>query len=105
MRTYFDYGDVITFEGFWIPKDPNNTRYKQFLDELAEGVAELVQPIPTWEEIRGIRNRLLSESDWTMLPDSPVSNKQAWEIYRQALRELPQNFETPSLVVWPNKPV
>lgn len=106
MRTYFDYGDIINIDGLWIPKDPNNTRYQLFLEEIAAGGAELIQPIPTWSEIRGIRNRLLTESDWTMLSDSnPTPNKEAWETYRQALRNLPQSFETIESIVWPTKPV
>lgn len=36
------------------------------------------------------RDRLLAESDWTQLPDSPLSAEQrlAWAAYRQALRDL-----------------
>jgi len=49
------------------------------------------------------RNFLLKESDWTQLDDVPV-NKNDWIVYRQALRDLPentQNFENP---VWPTPP-
>jgi len=36
------------------------------------------------------RNKLLEESDWTVMPDSPLSDsKQAeWKTYRQALRDM-----------------
>ena len=42
------------------------------------------------EELRLVRNRLLSESDWTVMADSPLSdNKQIeWKTYRQALRDI-----------------
>jgi hypothetical protein len=38
---------------------------------------------------------LLINSDWTQLPDSPA-DKQAWAIYRQALRDLNNHPD------WPN---
>ena len=36
------------------------------------------------------RNNLLKDSDWTVLPDSPLSDikKDEWKIYRQALRDI-----------------
>ena len=48
-------------------------------------------------ELRRIRNALLRDSDWTQFNDSPMSEeqKQAWVVYRQALRDLPNN-STPS---------
>lgn len=58
------------------------------------------------ENIRGERNILLSKSDWTQIPDSPLDNtkKQEWATYRQALRDLPANTEDPSNPTWPTKP-
>jgi hypothetical protein len=59
----------------------------------------------TWEEVRKTRNRLLSESDWTQLPDSPISSIQVqeWRTYRQALRDITQQSDPRSLV-WPAIP-
>jgi len=56
-----------------------------------------------WESIRGFRNRLLSESDWTQLSDYPLE-KNLWENYRTELRNIPQNFVNPEDVIWPSKP-
>jgi len=67
----------------------------------------IIPPVipPTWEDIRVKRDSLLKDSDWVVLGDSnPKPSKEAWLTYRQALRDLPQNFEDPSEVVWPNKP-
>ena len=52
---------------------------------------------PTLAEFRAWRNSLLAESDWTILPDSPLSaEKQAeWKAYRQKLRDLPANTSAP----------
>jgi len=53
--------------------------------------------------IREKRNSLLSQSDWTQMPDVNMSQdrKQAWVEYRQALRDLPALDS----VVWPSVPV
>lgn len=58
---------------------------------------------------RLIRDRLLKASDWTQVPDSPLSesDKIAWRAYRQELRDLPQNYpeNVPfEDVVFPNPP-
>tara|TARA_R110000737_G_scaffold314871_1_gene324737 strand:+ start:69 stop:293 length:225 start_codon:yes stop_codon:yes gene_type:complete len=39
------------------------------------------------------REILLKESDWTQMPDSPLSEskKAEWVKYRQVLRDLPEN--------------
>ncbi len=41
-----------------------------------------------WEQIKLWRNAELSRTDWTMHTDAPT-DKTAWAIYRQALRDLP----------------
>lgn len=56
-----------------------------------------------WNRIRNKRNRFLSASDWSQLPDSPV-DKQSWALYRTQLRNIPQNFTNPDDVVFPNPP-
>jgi hypothetical protein len=58
---------------------------------------------PTADEVRAERNRLLDESDWTQVIDAPV-DQTAWAVYRQALREVPQQAGFPQNVVWPTKP-
>lgn len=53
--------------------------------------------------IRGTRDLLLQQSDWTQLADVNV-NKQAWANYRQALRDIPQQSDYPNNVTWPIMP-
>ena len=55
------------------------------------------------DEMREERNRLLKESDHTVLPDFPTSNKQAYLDYRQHLRDFPTVWSvgTP----FPSKPM
>ena len=108
MKTYIDHDSTIHFENLWIPKDPANRDYSQFLQELERGEAELipyVPPAPTWEEIRAQRNSLLTSSDWSIMADAdPKPSKQSWLDYRQSLRDIPQTFSSPESVVFPNKP-
>ena len=54
------------------------------------------------------RNMLLMESDWTQVPDSPLSNakKTSWATYRTELRNLPSHSNWPDLEIkdWPSAP-
>ena len=51
MITYIDNDTSITLDGMSIPKDGGNRHYAEFLELLADGEAELVQPAgPTLAE-------------------------------------------------------
>lgn len=58
-------------------------------------------------EIIHRRNLLLSESDYLMMVDYPISDekKQEIKVYRQALRDIPQQDGFPDNIIWPDKPV
>ncbi len=62
----------------------------------------------TAEAHRVTRNQLLADSDWTQMPDSPLSTevKTSWATYRTALRNLPDHSNWPNLEDddWPTKP-
>jgi len=55
---------------------------------------------------RSERDKLLAETDWTQISDSPLSSdkKTEWANYRQALRDLPSESGWPS-VEMPNTSV
>lgn len=57
---------------------------------------------------RTTRNKLLAESDWTQMNDSPLANevKTAWATYRQELRDISDLDAWPNLGDddWPTKP-
>ena len=55
-------------------------------------------------KLRAKRDNLLSESDWTQLADVSLDNKDAWQTYRQTLRDLPANTEDPKNPEWPTEP-
>lgn len=58
-----------------------------------------------WIEIREKRNKLLQETDWTQLSDIKAARKNTYVAYRQELRDIPQTFEDPRQVIWPEKPI
>lgn len=57
--------------------------------------------------IRQYRNTLLSDSDWAMHSDSPLSNseKEALTAWRTTLRDLPASETDPDDITFPNCPV
>lgn len=77
----------------WVPTDP---------------------PAPTYEEalssLRRQRDIKLKQTDWTQLPDSPLSasERKAWAKYRQALRDLPGKLTKKQVITgkftWPEPP-
>lgn len=67
-------------------------------------------PEPTSDELakraRERRDILLAETDYLLLPDSPVSEETLEEVkaYRQALRDLPEQAGFPQNISFPEKP-
>ena len=57
--------------------------------------------------LRQLRQRYLQDSDWTQMPDSPLSEekKTEWQTYRQALRDITLTATSCSDVVWPTPPI
>ena len=57
-----------------------------------------------WLSIKTLRNRLLSECDWTCsVTDYCPWNKSDWVVYRQALRDM-SKAPNPFQVIWPITP-
>lgn len=49
------------------------------------------------------RDRLLLACDWAVLPDAKTE-RTAWETYRQALRDVPEQVGFPYGIDWPIRP-
>ena len=80
-----------------------------YVDGQIVQVEEDLSLLPGKEEVdldnlRRERNKLLVESDWTQLPDIPESTKNAWQSYRQALRDITNTYSSLNDVVWPTEP-
>ena len=83
----------------------------------AEEMTELEEQRSAWlagaddraaEYNRNERNTILSQSDWTQVPDSALTDeaKALWVTYRTALRDLSAHENWPNLedADWPTKP-
>jgi hypothetical protein len=80
-----------------------NTENKMLVIEDGQLVLKPRQHQTSWEMIKRKRNRILSECDYTQMPDWP-GDKISWAEYRQSLRDIPQNFVDANKVVWPKAP-
>ena len=56
--------------------------------------------------IRPERDNLLSKSDWTQGADSPLTDekKAEWKTYRQVLRDITNEFDNDTEIIWPTEP-
>jgi hypothetical protein len=52
------------------------------------------------------RNELLAASDWTQIPNNPLTaeQQQAWAVYRQELRDITIQAGYPFNIIWPTQP-
>ena len=53
----------------------------------------MTEYVSYFERLRSTRDKLLADSDWAVMPDSPLSEskKAEWIAYRQGLRDVPKN--------------
>jgi hypothetical protein len=74
------------------------------VEEIEEKAAKELEM--QWYQIRNQRDELLKQSDLLVLIDKwetlTEERKEEIRVYRQALRDIPQSFESPEDVVWPN---
>lgn len=97
-RSYYDAGSFVD-----LGEPPNEHAYRENGQWNPNSPAVL-------QEVRNIRNTLLSQCDWTRMDDNGMSDdtRAEWEEYRQSLRdittELPENISSISQVSWPKSP-
>lgn len=117
VQWYDDCGEVEYNDGKPNEKITSLGIYEQAIidhnNELERRIRELEESRDYWEELRGIRNHYLFNSDWTQFTDSPLldDKKLEWQLYRQKLRELPEIVTDPKPLVldlnhpdWPVPP-
>ena len=91
----------------WYDPTLNIVKCKDKIDEVSEATIEELEAFKLEmdiRDVRGNRNRLLAESDWTQNRDVVLSNDAEWKTYRQALRDLPANTTDWTNPPWPTKP-
>lgn len=97
-------------EYFFVPDAPTEDHIFDYeiLEWIDERDIELIQlSVSQW--IRRLRQPLLRDSDWTQIVDVDLSEAEilAWQVYRQALRDLPETYATETdraAVIWPTPP-
>ena len=62
------------------------------------------QTAEKWKRIRNDRNRRLAETDHMALADTSASMSNDMKLYRQRLRNIPQENSDPDNITWPDKP-
>ena len=105
-------GKCIKMPDDWWVSPTHDYKYDPDTDSIVEDNDPPGPPVPTQAELeaidldmlRGERNLLLAETDWTQNADvsDTVSNK--WKAYRQALRDITDTYKSQITVVWPTKP-
>jgi hypothetical protein len=90
------FADTTDDDGVTTTKAQHEAAYQSTLDAT------------TAEGHRTTRNKLLADTDWTQMNDSPLSNenKTAWSTYRQELRDISDLDAWPNLTDddWPVEP-
>lgn len=92
--------------GTWIIRPARPTEFYSWNNETEEWYLDTDRLLL---EVRVERARRLVGSDWTQMPDSPLSaaEKEVWATYRQELRDFPATITTETSLeelVWPTAP-
>ena len=74
-------------------------------DELQQIQVDLSKRL-IWlsQDVRNFRNSKLAACDWTQCKDVSNVISQKWAVYRQNLRDVPQQSGFPENVIWPTEP-
>jgi hypothetical protein len=91
-----EHGPALLIDGVWT----QNYIVSELDPELAAAKTEA-----QWSVVRAERNKLISNTDWTQLPDAPLTNLETadWGSYRQALRDITTQSD-PFNINWPVSP-
>ena len=102
---YALHSNVVTISGGGsdaIAKDANGNTVSWDASAVATKETELLAAFKL-NELRTERNRLIAETDWWDMSDTPTMTA-AQITYRQALRDITNTYTSLDDVVWPTKP-
>ena len=80
--------------------EPEYDSENQYLEWDSEELEFVIKDYPAdrlLANLRELRDRELRNSDWTQLDDAPLSDlhKSRWAVYREKLRNLPEDLNSP----------
>jgi len=102
---YALYSTVVSINGDGsnaVAKDENGNTVEWDASAVATKQNEL-QSAENLRQLRLERDRLLAETDWWVLNDTPIPTQPQLN-YRQALRDITDTYSNLDDVVWPEKP-
>ena len=94
----------LMWDNGWTERPPQPSFYHKW-----ENGQWVNHPEVFWGMTRNQRDILLASSDWTQMPDAPLTSDQktAWISYRQELRDFPATSASATSdeeLVWPTPP-
>lgn len=98
-----DFDGIQLIDGYWTETWSIHDKY----DNPVEQAAWIeVYTNSQWNVVRDERDRLLRETDYTDLPNTPITTqcRNNFLTYRQALRDITNQTDAFN-IVWPTKPV
>ncbi len=98
-----EYDGVVLIDGQWTEAWTIHPRYDD-ATEQATWEAEMLEA--EWEAVRIQRNQLLAETDYTDLPNTPITTQSRTNFitYRQQLRDITNTQTDPYNIIWPTIP-
>lgn len=100
-------GEVIEHTSISQVADVWSPEREEYIKGIAYNGEYTIEDVPeTADEARTKRDKLLAATDWTQVLDAPIDEetKTAYRVYRQALRDVPQQEGFPVSIVWPELP-
>lgn len=104
IENRFEFVNTRYWEDEWKQRDPSPNQHAIWIDdEWVWDHSDLL------DDVRVVRNKMLSQSDWTQMSDADLTEdqKSLWTSYRQELRDLDfvsTNITNVDDVVWPDSP-
>lgn len=98
-----EYDGIQLINGVWTEAWSIHPRYDDSVEQ-AQWEAELIDA--QWRMVRAERDRLLASTDYTDLPNTPISNecRTNFIAYRQSLRNITETHTDPYNIIWPTMP-
>ena len=116
LNAEYDRVDVITKNAIYAPQsviDKYNNKPTEYFAVWDKNTQEWIDLRTQEDKFKDAvdkalkaRSQLLLSSDWTQLPNGPLTleQQQTWATYRQALRDITKQSGYPFNIIWPSAP-